>query len=62
MAQAVVHDLEAVEIEVERGEPATTPLPVVVKALAEAIDERRAVQQSRERIARAGALESVRAP
>src|SRR5258708_24866278 len=56
VAEAVVDDLEAVEIEVEGREPIAALLKLELgESLAEALDEHRAVAQAGQRIAEGGA-------
>jgi len=50
VTEAVVDDLEAIEVGIEHREPAATVLFQVGQPLAEAVDERRAVAQARQRV------------
>ena len=59
MAKAVVDDLEAIEVEVQGGEAAASPLPVVVQPLPELLDKRSPVEQSGQRVARTGVQHHV---
>ena len=54
VAEAVVDDLEAIEVEIQHREPAAAPLLVLGETPAEPLDERGAIQQPGQRIARAG--------
>ena len=60
VAEAVVDDLEAIEIEIEdRERVADAPQPELLEAAAEALDEHRAVVQAGQRIEEADAAQPL---
>ena len=60
VTQAVVHELEAIEIEIERREPPAAMLLEILEPLPEPLDEHRAVAQPRQRIAEPAAQPVLR--